>query len=406
MNVYENFKRRLDINENNICKIDSFEIEVVINESITHTKWDQEYYETMKKFRIYITDPNRSTAELLFEFFREVGRICLHLNKYTDLHKADRYYDKNNIVSPISRIELVTDMTLDEFAAHQLDYIIKPQIVLPSATKLYMKSLFPLESELGIIALVKKKNILVSIRREYLLYVTKLNKTSPKVPKKLRINDLVSTSVNEEIKENRKILREVSMMEKEAENKKEEKKSAKSDIRIIAEKMKIPVLSDSFDTVIRVIIDTYGNSDTKHHKITSSFIVPYYLKLRRAFSTNDRNMYQFIITEILRAYVEDNKFEITEDTIKGLKEQYMNKDKHYSCLPKNNLKLMSYNERRNILMTIIKNIADKNNIKNYKINDNYELNNKMNEVVELYGNSPTDKRIETLILPFIVKSGA
>lgn len=408
MNVYENFKRRLDIGEDNICHIDIFDIEVILDESSHFIKWDEDYYETTKKYRIIITDPNRSAAELLFEFFREVGRICLYQNnKYTDLHKADRYYDKNDLLSPLPREELVKDMTLDEFAAHQLDYIIKPLVVLPNATKLYMKSLFPLESELGIHALVEKKNIILSIRREYLKYVTKLNKTSSKVPKKLRIGHMnIGSSVNEEIRENRKILKEVSLMEKEAEIKKEEKKATKSEIRIIAEKMKIPVLSDSFDTVIRVIIDTYGGSDTKHHKITSSFVVPYYLKLRRSFSTNDRNMYQFIITNVLKSYVE-NKTEPTEEIIKALKEEYMNKDKHYSHLPQmNNVKLMSYNERRNVLMEIIKNIADKNDIKHYTINDNYELNNRMNEVVELYGASPMDKRIETIILPFIVKSGA
>lgn len=408
MNVYENFKRRLDIGDDNICHIDMFDVEVILDESSHFIKWDEDYYETTKKYRILITDPNRSAAELLFEFFREIGRICLYQNnKYTDLHKADRYYDKNNLLSPLPREELVKDMTLDEFAAHQLDYIIKPLVVLPNATKLYMKSLFPLESELGIHALVEKKNIILSIRREYLKYVTKLNKTSPNVPKKLKIGYMdIGSSVNEEIRENRKILREVSIMEKEAEVKKEEKKANKSEIRIIAEKMKIPVLSDSFDTVIRVIIDTYGNADTKHHKITSSFVVPYYLKLRRSFSTNDRNMYQFIITNVLKSYVE-NKTEPTEEIIKALKEEYMNRDKHYSHLPQmNNVKLMSYKERRNVLMQIIKNIADKNDIKHYTINDNYELNNKMNEVVELYGASPTDKRIETIILPFIVRSGA
>lgn len=334
-------------------------------------------------------DPARSVNELLFDFFREVGRICLY-HKEISLHKADKFYDKNEWSSIVPRDELVTDMTLDEFAGAQLSYTFKPLSVLPNATKLSVSSTMELGNEELVKTIVEKRNSVLALRREYIKYFSDVNKTSSSAPKKLAIGGKPATTTPKPSLEFGDIKPPVKQ------------ETIKSEIRILAEKLGIKCLTNNFDDCIRLIMDTYGDAKSKHHDIVSRFIVPYYLKYRRAQSTKDRNLIMHVIQTLLDNYISTGILPSDKD-IEETKNELSNKDKYTPKIPKA-LNVMSYKERRNLLMAIIEAIAKKYGMNHYVVQDDYHLNDRMNEVVELYNKDVHDVRIDNILLPFIVES--
>ena len=68
--------------------------------------------------------------------------------------------------------------------------------------------------------------------------------------------------------------------------------------------------------------------------------------------------------------------------------------------------MMTYKERRALLDKIICEVALNKHIDKYKINDGYDLNNQMNNIVNRYlvNNNKIDSVIEGLLMPFIIRS--
>ena len=75
---YNRFKECLCINKHNICQVGPYKIEVVLDDVHQDTHWNQLEYITKKEYKIQMCNPNRSVKELLFDFYREVGRINQH----------------------------------------------------------------------------------------------------------------------------------------------------------------------------------------------------------------------------------------------------------------------------------------------------------------------------------------
>jgi ribosomal protein S25 len=67
---------------------------------------------------------------------------------------------------------------------------------------------------------------------------------------------------------------------------------------------------------------------------------------------------------------------------------------------------MTYKERKTLLDKIICEVALNKHIDKYKINEGYELNNQMNNIVSRYlaNNNKIDSVIEGMLMPFIIRS--
>ena len=140
MTSYERFKERIGCKKNNMVYITPYNIEVIMDETRRDSQWDKLQYLMSEgnEIKIFMTDPNRPADELMFDFYREVGKLFLH-NKLIDLHKADKYFDKEKLEN-FERSIIVEEFTLDEYATIKMNYDFNIVDVLPLWTKSKMKS--------------------------------------------------------------------------------------------------------------------------------------------------------------------------------------------------------------------------------------------------------------------------
>ena len=463
---YNRFKECLCINKHNICQVGPYKIEVVLDDVHQDTHWNQLEYITKKEYKIQMCNPNRSVKELLFDFYREVGRINQH-HGLLDLHKADKYYDRNNLIAPKERSILVVDMSLDEYAAIQMDYNLTSLQVLPYITKNQMKTRFMYESDIEIDKMIEKKNQEISIRRGYLDWVIKNKDKTSKAPKKLK-------NIDPDILEPSQYKGSYDKYPSEgAFTPKESKPVEKKAIRVLAAKMSLSDWTDNFDDMVKHIIKVYNTPfenlkrsdfilETKtyfplddkpddwgvpnkyyksvgagyilmkkipefvpglyfslvekdpkdlmkelyeeYHEIVSTFLVKYYDNYSKSFSTNDRGMYKYIIENTLKFYIENDAFP-TADSINELKIQWFKRNTSDYAKISDTAKskeMLTYKERRKLLEQAFAVVAERHNITNYTIIDSYELNDNMNAIVEKFRNN--DKHLDDAVLPYIRSS--
>lgn len=184
MTSYEKFKEKIGCSKSNTVYITPYIIEVIMDDTRRESQWDKLQYlmSEGKEIKIFMANPNRPAEELMFEFYREVGKLFLHKN-LIDLHKADKYFDKEKLEN-FERSEIVKQFTLDEYATIKMNYDFNIVDVLPLWTKSKIKSkkLDTADLETKLI----KKNSEVTVRREYLSYIFKANKKNVKLPKSER----------------------------------------------------------------------------------------------------------------------------------------------------------------------------------------------------------------------------
>lgn len=142
------------------------------------------------------------------------------------------------------------------------------------------------------------------------------------------------------------------------------------------------------------------------HSVVTNFVVKYYDCYRTSFHIDDRYMYQYIIEHGLMDYI---NMDVVPDTerVQILKRNYYDSKEH-SLGARTIIQptMMSYKERKNLLDKIICEVALNKHLDRYKVDDGYDLNNQMNNIVDRYlaNNSKVDTIIEGLVLPFIIKS--
>lgn len=453
---YERFKERIGCKKNNTVYITPYTIEVIMDETRKASQWDKLQYlmSEGKEIKIFMTDPNRTVDELMFDFYREVGKLFLH-NKLVDLHKADKYFDKEKLEENFERSIIVEEFSLDEYATIKMNYDFNIVDVLPlwTKSKLKTKNLDTSDIETKLI----KKNSEVTARREYLSYIFKANKKNVKLPKSER-------NVRMDDKYDKPLLEAVP------------KPEVRKPIRNISKKMSLSDWSNDFTTNMREIIRVYArtpleeltkddfvislkdyipldvkpedwdkpmryykhDSDGYHqfkkvpefipglyyklieydekqvikelydefHSVVSNFVVKYYECYRTSFHIDDRYMYQFIIENGLRDYI--NMDEVPDnEKIQRLKRQYHESKEHHSGrITVIDPTMMTYKERRTLLDKIICEVALNKHIDKYRVNDGYDLNNQMNNIVSRYlaNNNKIDSAIEGMLMPFIIRS--
>lgn len=427
---YNVFRDIIGCSPNGHAIIGIYDIEVVLDNDRDYCQWDKELYEETNKYRIYMTGSERTINELLFDFYREVGRISLY-HKTINYVKADRYYDKNRIVSPNDRYTLVENMTLDEFATVQLQYSIKPANVLPLATITTMKILYPYKDDDTIKALLEMHNESILIRRKYMNYIFETNKKSMNVPKvlaKLNIGldrpKLVGDKAKDAVKSLNAWAEELGYTNNHGEQ-------TKKPIQVIMQKMKLHDRGVDFESNIRRIIRSYnGDIDiistehfivkikkdetpmdkiktyyNKYHDIVHDYIVPLYDKYKSEYNPDIRYKYQCVIEKILIDFIDG--ITPSDETVQEIIRVYdhNNNNSNTTINPKT-AGMMTWKERQKILHQAINDVAERFNIKNYVIKDEYGLNNKMNRIVDLYCVDTTSHKIDDIILPFLERSGA
>ena len=442
---YKKFKDIIGCSPNGRAYIGTYDIAVTLDLERNKCEWDKSEYLLSGKYRIYMTETSRSLNELLFDFYREVGRISLH-HKFIDCAKADRYYDKNRIVAPFERAPLVEDMTLDEFAAIQMQYSAKPHMVLPYATMVTMKIMYPLEKDpTKLKKILSMINESIFIRRHYLEYVFEMNKKSLKVPKRLRINGPTIDNYDDDQRPKltgRKAWEAVDSLNEWAAEmgySKDNKivDNVKKPIQTIMEKMHLYDRGSDFDTNIRIVIRSYGrpiaqisteyfnikikkkkdDDDNpeipidkiktyynKYHDIVHDFVMPLYDKYKAEYKPENRNRFKAVIEKGLIDFL-DGKGIPTENAITNIMKEHDEKENNNIMRPKTT-ELKTWKERHQILQQIIADVAERYNIGDYIIRDEYELNNKMNQIIDLYTVNANSHKIDDMVLPFLARSGA
>ena len=457
MNSWDAFRERLMIKENNTCIVGPYLIHVGVDDTLRQSMWDRITYEVERKHKITMTSPNRPVEELLFDFYRQVGRIALYQNQISR-SQADLYYDRKKL-AVMNRATIVEDMTLDAFAMAQMEYAFKTPKVLPFMTMTKYKTLHTLESDVMLEKMMSHFNEDIQIRRDYIDYCYKLFK---KKPDKSIINKAKDNDMRADLKD----------FASEEGYGGQKKSTPEKKIVSIVKKMSLLHWGQNFDSNLKHMIkiftndfDLVSNSDFvvytdkyivlydepedwlkgayyrknpdgtytrmkkvpdfekgiyyRHEKIDERvlikqvydkyrplflrYIVPLYNKYNNVLSVNERCRYQFIIENIL------SEFNVTgempsEESIRILNEKY--ESSTTSSVRKAPSTHMTYKERKKILDTVVNSVAEKNCIIPYTITDEYSLNNNMNKIVEEWdSNHNINRTIESMVLPYI-RSGS
>jgi hypothetical protein len=379
--------------------------------------------------------------------------LFLH-NKLIDLHKADKYFDKEKLEN-FERSVIVEEFALDEYATIKMNYDFNIVDVLPLWTKSKMKSkrLDVTDIETKLI----KKNSEITARREYLSYIFKANKKNVKLPKSernIRMDDKYDKPLLETTQktDERRPIRDISKKMHLSDWSNDFATNMREIIRVYARTPLEELTKDDFVITLKEYIPldeqpedwdkpmTYYKHDSdgyhqfkkvpefvpgvyykliehdektvikelyyKFHSVVSNFVVKYYDCYRTSFHIDDRYMYQFIIENGLKDYI-DLKEVPDAEKVQNLKNEYYESKKYHSSRIKViDPTMMTYKERRTLLDKIICEVALNKRIDKYKVADGYDLNNQMNNIVSRYqaNQNKVDPVIEGLIMPFIIRS--
>lgn len=459
MNSWNAFKERLMIKENNTCIVGPYLIHVGVDDTLRRSMWDRITYEVEKKHKITMTSPNRPVEELLFDFYRQVGRIALYQNQINRA-QADLYYDHKKL-TVMNRSVIVEDMTLDAFAMAQMEYAFKTPKVLPFMTMSKYKTLHTLESDVMLEKMMSHFNEDIQIRRDFIDYCYKLYKKKP--DSKSIINKTKDNDMRADLKD---------FASEEGYGSGQKKSTPEKKIVSIVKKMSLLHWGPDFDSNLKHMIkiftndfDLVPNSDFvvytdkyivlydepedwlkgayyrknpdgtytrmkkipdfekglyyRHEKLDErvlikqiydkyrplflKYIAPLYNKYNNVLSVNERYRYQFIIENILSTFNITGEMP-TETDIDILNTKY--EASISTSVRKAPSTMMTYNERKKILDTVVNSVAEKYCIIPYAIIDEYSLNNNMNKIVEEWDTSHNiNKTIESMVLPYI-RSGS
>ena len=205
----------------------------------------------------------------------------------------------------------------------------------------------------------------------------------------------------------------------------------KKPIQVIMQKMKLYDRGTDFESNIRRIIRSYnGDIDiistehfilklkkdetpndkireyyNKYHDIVHDYIVPLYDKYKSEYNPDIRYKYQCVIEKILIDFIDG--ITPSDETVQEIIRAYdHNNNNSSTTINPKTAGMMTWKERQKILNQAINDVAERFNIKNYVIKDEYGLNNKMNRIVDLYCVDTTSHKIDDIILPFLERSGA
>ena len=456
MNSWEAFKTRLMMKENNTCIVGPYLIHVAVDDTLSSSTWDKITYEVERKHKITMTNPNRPVEELLFDFYRQVGKIALFQNQISRV-QADLYYDRKKLAA-MNRGTLVEAMTLDEYSMKQMEYAFKTPKVLPFMTLSKYKTMHTLESDVMLEKMLSHFNEDIQIRRDYIDYCYKLFKKKPDKALSIRAKD----------NEMRADLKDFAGEEGYGQKKVEPERKIVS----IVKKMSLLHWGSSFDENMKHMVkiftsdfESVSNSDfvvytdkyielydepkdwlkgsyyrknpdgtytrmkkipdfekgmyyrlekmdervlvkqiyDKYRPLFLKHIVPLYNKYNNVLSINDRYRYKFIIETILSEFNVSGTVP-TEEAINILNDTYeASKSTPVRKAPPT---MMTYNERKKVLDTVVRSVAEKNCIIPYSISDDYALNDNMNKIVEEWDKSHNiNGTIESMVLPYI-RSGS
>lgn len=465
---YNKFKECLCVNKHNICQVGPYKIEVVLDDTRTESRWQQLEFVTKKELKICMCNPHRSVKELLFDFYREVGRINLY-EKLIDVYKADKYYDRNKLIAPRERQQLVEDMTLDEWACIQMDYNLTPNIVLPFMNKNQMKVRYIHLNDKDIEGALENKNAEILMRRDYLTWVIKNKDKHVKSPKRLKSKE---TDAEEAISSHSHAY-EPKISNTPEDPLKTPKPVIKKPIRIIASKMNLSEWTDNFDDNVKHIIKVYTKPDEEisvddfvlktkeyiplddepddwgtpslyyrgtpqgyqsmkkppqfspgiyfklvehdarkiikelydqYRHIVTDFLVRYYDNYRKSFSITDRDMYRYIIENGMRNFIELKQYP-DKDEVEDLKKCWYAKNNQQP------IKLTAHNSGNEMLTYKERRNLLQQAIKSVAEKHNIE-NYKIDDGYELNNAMNTivekyrnnDSHLDTWVLPYIIRS--
>jgi hypothetical protein len=433
MTTYEKFKQRVGCRKDNTVYITPYTIEVIPDDMRKATQWDKLQYlmSEGKVIKIFIAEPNRSVDELTFDFYREVGRFLMY-KQLIDTYDPEKYFKRSSVKSQYAKTDsILEEMALDKYATEQM------------AFKFNIKDIMGNQRGYGY----------EKLRKEYVEYLFKYNKKTP--PKRTeRVDSIYDKPIleMEPKKEHRKLIRNLSKKMGLSDWSNDFATNVKEMIRVYAktpiEELTIDdfVIStnqyvklldepDDWNTPMKYYIKTgdneyhqfkkippfvegvyyelikYDEKDIiktqydKYHDLVSKVIVKYYDCYKSSFSIEDRYMYQFIIETSLSEY--EGKNIPNAEIIAEMKQSYYNSKHSPNTTSKVASTMMSYNERKTLLDKIICEVALNNHIFNYVINEGYDLNNRMNDIVSTYeaNKKEINSTIEKMVLPFIKRSG-
>ena len=458
--AFENFMSKVRYNsKDERCHVDTFKITIEPSGNVLKALWDEDLYKMTREYKIYM-NPGRMLSQMYFDFYREIGRIKLHHNTI-GCHRADKWFNVNDVVAPNTRESLVIDMTLDEFAAHQLQYLLPLEKLLDYTDMEQMTALYPNELTDKLDKLVTIHNMEIDIRRCYIQWIIRNSKKTNKKPVNLKISH-----EGEEIMSN---AYETKIIETD-------KKETPSKIQEVMRKMSLNSWTKNFDANIKEMIRVYASPlaelteddmilktesyipledkpedwetakdkyfrindgryqgmrkmpkfekgmyyrhikyDVKdliedeynmYHKIVVSFVVPYYKKYVKTFRSDERNMYQYIITRALSAYIESTIEEPTDIRINNYVAEWENSQRPdiVSSGVGDKTKMMSFNEKKRVIDIIAEKICDKYGILEYEFKEGYLLDKRIQDAAFIYGKdgSGSIDKIEEKVMPFMI----
>jgi hypothetical protein len=173
----ENFLKNIDIDrETMTTKVNGIEINVYIDEESKGSCYvDNDYHALTHEYRIVMTNPNRSTAVMEFDFYHECGHIMLD-NKIIDTADAKEWYDEQFFKLPETMYDyLLKEMACDEYAYDKFNYRGDIKKFLPFVSKERIFADYPDADEEKVKEYINKTNEELRIRRKYLVHVANEN---------------------------------------------------------------------------------------------------------------------------------------------------------------------------------------------------------------------------------------
>ena len=158
-------------------KVDGMIINVIAKDH-EDSSWVETDYEKCE-YDLCINKIKRATNVLMFDFYHEVGHILLQ-RKQIETKGASEWIEPHTqklINEGINKNDIITEMTCDGYAYAKMSYTGTLYNLLPKRTIPATKKRYPEYSDEAINAYVKRINEELSLRRQFLRYLTEIYKS-------------------------------------------------------------------------------------------------------------------------------------------------------------------------------------------------------------------------------------
>lgn len=148
--------------------------------------YDRSYFNLTGDHLIHINNLGRSTKELLFDYYHEIGHILVDKNLLND-KKIREWLDTHSEYKSVVNGDLTIEMMCDAHAAKNLGYDFTVAKMLPFKKVTSEQKLHPDASEQDIKIYVQSTNNTLTVRRKYLEYL--ISEYAPLTPPKKKKSD-------------------------------------------------------------------------------------------------------------------------------------------------------------------------------------------------------------------------